>query len=153
MAELDPNIPLNYLSGKYTQNYYVPNTFSDAFAAYDTARKNQQVFNELEQKKQAFSKVAQVRKDVESNFMSNRESTLTNSIKEELSKVDEELASIDNDLAELEKSKAGLNDMTGAYRQSVPGTPYVAPASKELGYTPVGDASKMQGYTPQERNL
>lgn len=134
MAELDPNIPLNYLSGKYTQNYYVPNTFSDAFAAFDTARKNQELSNELDRRRKANEAVAAARSRI-SNEFSAQQSAEEKAIQDKIDEIDAELASIDQHLAVTTAESQKGNRFEDTYPKAA------------------ANSAQMENYTPMARSM
>ena len=105
MAELDQSIPLRFLSGDYTKNYWKDMPLSSMMDTYLTARKNQQAFDEIERKKQAFKNVANARKGVESKYneqMFNKaESEQTKALDEQIVAKQSELDAIDKEIADI----------------------------------------------------
>lgn len=105
MAELDPQIPLSYLRGDYTQNYFKDSPLSSMMDTYLNTRKNQQLFDEIERKKTAFKNVASARKGVESKYneqMFNKaESEQTKALDEQIVAKQSELDAIDKEIAEI----------------------------------------------------
>lgn len=131
MAELDPNIPLNYLSGAYTQNYWKDQPLSTMMDTYLNARKNQQLFDEIERKKQAYKNVAQARKGVESKY---NEQMFNKAESEQLKELDakiiakqSELDAIDKEIADLEmeqQTKINETPVMGAMSNTMDNSPY-----------------------------
>lgn len=105
MAELDPQIPLSYLRGDYTQNYFKNSPLSSMMDTYLNTRKNQQLFDEIERKKAAFKNVASARKGVESKYneqMFNKaESEQTKALDDQIIAKQSELDAIDKEIAEI----------------------------------------------------
>lgn len=131
MAELDPNIPLNYLTGAYTKDYWKDQPLSTMMDTYLTARKKQQLFDEIERKKQAFKNVASARKGVESKYneqMFNKaESEQTKELDEQIIAKQAELDAIDKQIADLEmeqQTKINETPVMGAMSNSVDNSPY-----------------------------
>lgn len=131
MAELDPNIPLNYLSGAYTKNYFKDQPLSSMMETYLSARKNQQLFDEIERKKQAFKNVAIARKGVESKYneqmFTKAESAQTKELDDQIIAKQAELDAIDKQIADLEmeqQTKINETPVMGAMSNSVDNTPY-----------------------------
>lgn len=116
MAELDPNIPLNYLSGAYTKNLWKDSPVSSVLETYLGARKKQQEFDEIERKKQAFRNVASARKGVETKYneaMFNKAETAQKSELDQLIIAKQaELDAIDKEIADLESQQSTLINET-----------------------------------------
>lgn len=131
MAELNPNIPLNYLTGAYTQNYWKDQPLSTMMDTYLNARKNQQLFDEIERKKQAYKNVAQARKGVESKY---KEDIFNKAQSEQLKTLDDqiiakqaELDAIDKEIADLEmeqQTKINETPVMGAMSNTIDNSPY-----------------------------
>lgn len=131
MAELNPNIPLNYLTGAYTQNYWKDQPLSTMMDTYLNARKNQQLFDEIERKKQAYKNVAQARKGVESKY---NEQMFNKAESEQLKELDAkiiakqaELDAIDKQIADLEmEQQTTINEtpVMGAMSNTIDNSPY-----------------------------
>lgn len=142
MAELDNNIPLNYLSGAYTQNLWKGSPVSSVVETYLDARKNQQLFDEIERKKTAFKKVADARKSVSDKYNEGMFNKAESAQKEELNAQvlakQAELDAIDKEIAELEAEQARMVNETP-----------VAGAQPEADYsspsTPQGASYATQG--------
>lgn len=131
MAELDPNIPLNFLSGRYSQNYWEGNPLSSVMDTYLNARKNQQIYDEIERKKQAYKNVASARKDIESKY---NEQMFTKAEKEQTGALDQQII---NKQAELDF----INEEIKSINERI--------ASMEMvGYAP--QQNEMVGYKPQQ---
>lgn len=159
MAELDPNIPLNYLRGAYTQNYWKDQPLSSMMDAYLTARKNQQAYNEIERKKQAYKNVAEARKSITSQFGTEYNKSLNT-----------ELNDINEAIDKIDAMMANMNAMEG-YKPSPSMEGYVPQTQQEYnrnatnasmqpdinmsGYTAdVSSAEQaMRGYRPQARGI
>lgn len=131
MAELDSQIPLSYLRGDYTQNYFKDSPLSSMMDTYLTTRKNQQLFDEIERKKAAFKNVASARKGVESKYneqMFNKaESEQTKELDEQIIAKQAELDAIDKQIADLEmeqQTKINETPVMGAMSNSVDNSPY-----------------------------
>lgn len=131
MAELDSQIPLSYLRGDYTQNYFKDSPLSSMMDTYLTTRKNQQLFDEIERKKTAFKNVANARKGVESKYneqMFNKaESEQMKSINDEIVAKQAELDAIDKEIADLEmeqQTKINETAVMGAMNTGVDNSPY-----------------------------
>ena len=131
MAELDPNIPLNYLTGAYTKNYWKDQPLSTMMDTYLNARKNQQLFDEIERKKQAYKNVSQARKGVESKY---KEDIFNKAQSEQLKTLDDqiiakqaELDAIDKEIADLEmeqQTKINETPVMGAMSNTIDNSPY-----------------------------
>lgn len=137
MAELDPQIPLSYLRGDYTQNYFKDSPLSSMMDAYLNTRKNQQLFDELERKKAAFKNVASARKNVESKYneqMFNKaESEQTKALDEQIIAKQSELDAIDKEIADLEIEQQNIINETpvmGAMDNSVDNSPYTPESAR-----------------------
>lgn len=123
MAELDPNIPLNFLSGRYLQNYWEGNPLSSVMDTYLNARKNQQIYDEIERKKQAYANVAQARKQVASDYQFNREKSAideqSNKLATDIKSKEARLAEIENELksidAEINTASIDSDAINSAY--------------------------------------
>ena len=131
MAELDQSIPLRFLSGDYTKNYWKDMPLSSMMDTYLTARKNQQAFDEIERKKQAFKNVASARKNVESKYneqmFTKAESAQTKELDDQIIAKQAELDAIDKQIADLEmEQQRTINEtpVMGAMSNSVDNTPY-----------------------------
>lgn len=131
MAELDPNIPLNYLSGAYTKNYWKDQPLSTMMDTYLNARKNQQAFDEIERKKQAFKNVASARKGVESKYneqmFTKAESAQTKELDDQIIAKQAELDAIDKEIADLEmeqQTKINETPVMGAMSNTMDNSPY-----------------------------
>lgn len=131
MSELDSQIPLSYLRGDYTQNYFKDSPLSSMMDTYLTTRKNQQLFDEIERKKAAFKNVASARKGVESKYneqMFNKaESEQTKELDEQIIAKQAELDAIDKQIADLEmeqQTKINETPVMGAMSNSVDNSPY-----------------------------
>lgn len=131
MAELNTNIPLNYLTGAYTQNYWKDQPLSTMMDTYLNARKNQQLFDEIERKKQAYKNVAQARNGVESKY---NEQMFNKAESEQLKELDDqiiakqsELDAIDKEIADLEmeqQTKINETPVMGAMSNTMDNSPY-----------------------------
>lgn len=142
MAELDNNIPLNYLSGAYTQNLWGGSPVSSVVETYLDARKNQQLFDEIERKKTAYKNVADARKQVSAKYneaMFNKaESEQMGTLNEQVLAKQAELDTIDKEIADLEAEQARLiNETPTAGAQ--PEADYSTPS------TPQGAANAIAG--------
>lgn len=142
MAELDHNIPLNYLSGAYTQNLWKGSPVSSVVETYLDARKNQQLFDEIERKKTAYKNVANARKKVSDRYneeMFNKaEATQRGELDAQVLAKQAELDAIDKEIADLEAEQARLiNETPTAGAQ--PEADYSTPS------TPQGAANAIQG--------
>lgn len=131
MAELDPQIPLSYLRGDYTQNYFKNSPLSSMMDTYLNTRKNQQLFDEIERKKTAFKNVANARKSVESKYneqmFTKAESEQTKELDDQIIAKQAELDAIDKQIADLEmEQQTTINEtpVMGAMSNSVDNTPY-----------------------------
>lgn len=142
MAELDNNIPLNYLSGAYTQNLWKGSPVSSVLETYLDARKNQQAFDEIERKKTAFKNVANARKKVSDRYneeiFNKAESEQIGTLNEQVLAKQAELDAIDKEIAYMEAEQARLINETP-----------VAGAQPEADYsspsTPQGAEYAIQG--------
>lgn len=142
MAELDNNIPLNYLSGAYSKNLWKGSPVSSVVETYLDARKNQQLFDEIERKKSAFKNVADARKQVSAKYnetmFNNAESEQMGTLNEQVKAKQAELDAIDREIADLEAEQARLiNETPTAGAQ--PEADYSNPS------TPQGAAYATQG--------
>ena len=131
MAELDPQIPLSFLSGAYTKNYFKDSPLSSMMDTYLTTRKKQQLFDEIERKKQAFKNVAQARKSVESKYNEQRfnkaESEQTKALDDQIIAKQAELDAIDKQIADLEMEQQTIINETpvmGAMTTTIDNSPY-----------------------------
>ena len=142
MAELDNNIPLNYLSGAYTQNLWKGSPVSSVVETYLDARKNQQLFDEIERKKAAFKNVADARKKVSDRYneamFNNAESEQMGTLNEQVKAKQAELDAIDQEIADLEAEQARLINETPVMGAQ-PDADYSTPS------TPKGAANATQG--------
>ena len=142
MAELDNNIPLNYLSGAYTQNLWKGSPVSSVVETYLDARKNQQLFDEIERKKTAYKNVADARKQVSAKYneaMFNKaESEQMGTLNEQVLAKQAELDAIDKEIADLEAEQAKLINETPVMGAQ-PEADYSNPS------TPQGAANATQG--------
>ena len=131
MAELDQSIPLRFLSGDYTKNYFKDQPLSSMMDTYLTARKNQQLFDEIERKKQAYKNVASARKGVESKY---NEQMFTKAEKEQTGALDQQIIDKQAELDSINEEIKSINERI---------------ASMEMvGYAP--QQNEIVGYAPQQ---
>lgn len=162
MAELDPNIPLNFLSGAYTKNYWKDQPLSTMMDTYLTARKNQQAYDEIERKKQAYANVAKARQGISDQYAGEYNKTLNS----ELNDINEAIAIIDakiNNMRSMEGYKSNPEvtmegykplDETVYNRNAINAS--MQPDINMLGYVPSQSPSAeqlMSGYRPQARGI
>lgn len=146
MAELDPQIPLSYLRGDYTQNYFKDSPLSSMMDTYLNTRKNQQLFDEIERKKAAFKNVASARKGVESKYnekmFNTAESEQTKALNDQIIAKQSELDAIDKELDAIDKEIAEINSQINSLGM--------------VGYKPNDNTQSeqatnlMTGYTEQQ---